>query len=242
MTVLKSNRNLNNSDFYNCSDKRDSGIGSIKFIETLSYKFTFNLLRLTGYFISKLVWFVRYEGRENIPPETSGPFLICSNHQTYIDPVWITLPFGRRFSYMAIEKSFDWPVIGRLIRYLGAFPVSSERHIAGRALKESIRSLRDGSVLIMFPEGARTLSDGSMMPFKTGAVRIALDAGVPILPVTISGGNKIWPRNQKYPTLFKPVTVRFHPVLFVNRNKRYGLRENLDYWTNRLETIVGSGL
>ncbi|MBK7513222.1 MAG: 1-acyl-sn-glycerol-3-phosphate acyltransferase [Chloracidobacterium sp.] len=53
---------------------------------------------------------------------------------------------------------------------------------------------------MIFSEGAREFADGKMLPFKNGAVRLALQAGVPILPVTVSGGSRIWPRSRKYLT------------------------------------------
>ena len=174
-----------------------------------------DLLRLTGYFISKTFWFIRYEGRENIPGRSHGGFLIVANHQTYIDPVWICLPMRRRLRFMAIEKAFEWRFIGPLIRYLGAFPVSEEIGDTLKAMKQALRALRNGAALTVFPEGGREFADGEMFEFKTGAVRIALQAGVPILPVTINGGNRIWPQKQKYPRLFRRVEIIYHPIFVV---------------------------
>ncbi len=85
-----------------------------------------DVLRLIAYIISKTFWFIRYNGRENIPDKSAGGFLIASNHQTYIDPVWICLPMRRKFRFMAFDRAFEWRIIGPLIRYLGAFPVSME--------------------------------------------------------------------------------------------------------------------
>ncbi len=175
-----------------------------------------DLLRLTGYVISKTFWFIRYHDRENIPDNSSGGFLICSNHQTYIDPVWICLPMRRKMRFMATDKAFSWRIIGPLIRYLGSFPVSPVVGGTVKPMKEAIRSLRDGAALTVFPEGARAFADGRMLPFKTGAARIAIQAGVPILPVTIRGGERIWPQKQKYPKLFRRVEITYHPLMYVS--------------------------
>lgn len=197
-----------------------------------------DVLRLTAYVLSKIFWFIRYEGRENIPDNSSGGFLIAANHQTYIDPVWICLPMRRRVRYMAIKKAFGWSVVGPLIRYLGAFPVSAEVVGTIGAMKMALRSLRDGAALTVFPEGAREFADGEIFPFKTGAVRIALQAGVPILPVTIRGGNLIWPQKQKYPRLFRRVTITYHPVLHLAGDATEVLHQNLEEWTARLRAII----
>jgi 1-acyl-sn-glycerol-3-phosphate acyltransferase len=197
-----------------------------------------DVLRLIGYVISKVFWFIRYEGRENIPTGPDSRFLIASNHQTYIDPVWICLPMRRRFRFMAYDKAFEWRFIGPFISYLGAFPVSIEIGGTLKAMKHALRALRDGAALIVFPEGAREFADGKMFPFKTGAVRIAIQAGVPILPVTITGGNRIWPQKQKYPRLFRRVAVTYHPLLHVAGDGAQAPHEDLDHWTAKLDEII----
>ncbi len=193
-----------------------------------------DLLRLIGYVISKTFWLVRYHGRENIPDNSGGGFLICSNHQTYIDPVWICLPMRRKMRFMATDTAFSWRIIGPLIRYLGSFPVSPEVGGTVGAMKETIRSLREGAAVTVFPEGARAVADGKMLPFKTGAVRIAIQAGVPILPVTISGGERIWPQKQRYPRLFRRVEVTYHPLMYFSQAKR-----SLEESTAELKKVIG---
>lgn len=204
-------------------------------------QFVVDILRLIGYAISKTFWFVRYRDRENIPDKTLGSFLIAANHQTYIDPVWICLPMRRRLRFMAYDKAFDWPLVGSLIRYLGSFPVSLETGGTIKAMKESLRALRQGAALMIFPEGAREFADGEMLPFKTGVIRIALQARVPILPVTITGGNCIWPQKQKYPRIFRRVEIRYHPLLHVVADDKLELHENLEIWTAKLKEIITAG-
>ncbi len=205
-------------------------------------QFVVDALRLTGYLLSKVFWLIRYEGLENIPDSTAGTYLIASNHQTYIDPVWICLPMRRRLRFMAIGKAFNWPFVGRLIRYLGAFPVTNDPRGAAIALNEAIRSLRDDAVLTVFPEGGRAFADGKMQPFKNGAIRIAIKAEVPILPVTISGGNRIWPQGRKYPKLFTRVRVRYHPIIRIDEKRSHNNRKNLDFWTAELRNQIGGEL
>lgn len=199
-----------------------------------------DLLRLIAYVISKSVWFIRFSGRENIPDKSVGPFLIAANHQTYIDPVWITLPMRRRMRFMAYDKAFEWRYVGPFIRYFGAFPVSLEVGGTLKAMKEAIQALRDGAILTVFPEGAREFADGRFFTFKTGVVRIAMHAGVPILPVTINGGNHIWPQGQKYPRLFRRVEVIYHPMITVTDDPSLEKDDDLAKWTAVLEKTIAS--
>jgi 1-acyl-sn-glycerol-3-phosphate acyltransferase len=208
---------------------------SIKYPSQLVMDF----LRFIAYVISKTCWFIRYKGIENIPPKDFGGFVISANHQTYIDPVWICLSMRRKMRFMAYDKAFQWRFIGPFITYLGAFPVSTDGGETIKAVKEALRSLRDGAVLTVFPEGAREFSDGQMLAFKTGAVQIAYQAGVPILPVTIRGGNSIWPRGRKYPRLFRRVEVIYHPM-FDLRSSVDDKHADLELWTEEIRNVIGS--
>jgi len=199
-----------------------------------------DLLRLIGYVISKSVWFIRYTDRKNIPGKEVKSFLICANHQTYVDPVWVCLPMRRKLGFMAVEKAFEWRFIGPLIRYLGAFPVSQDTSGTLNAIRIALRELKQGSVLTVFPEGAREFADGKFFPFKTGAVRIAMQAGVPILPVTINGGNHIWPQTQRYPHLFRRVEIIYHPLMEIVEDPLLDKDANLDKWTEKLKETIAS--
>ena len=156
---------------------------------------------------SRLCWDIKHHGTENIP--SKGGLIIAANHQTYFDPFWISIPVvNRSVRYLAWNEAFDWPIVGKMITLLGAWPMK----VAGSdpaAIRRSLQWLRDGGVLVIFPEGARSTGDGTMMRFKAGAVRLAMEANVPILPVTIRGANRVWPRDQKLPRL-RPVELFYH--------------------------------
>jgi 1-acyl-sn-glycerol-3-phosphate acyltransferase len=162
-------------------------------------------------FLSKILWRIEFHNLENIPNKLESGLLLMPNHQSYFDPFWICLPIKRKFRFMAWDKAFGWFLIGRVIRYLGAFPVSLKRGGTIKAMHEALNSLRDGATLMIFPEGARSFLDGKLLPFKTGAVRIAMEAKVPVLPITICGANKVWSQDIKFPR-FKKVKIYFHPL------------------------------
>jgi 1-acyl-sn-glycerol-3-phosphate acyltransferase len=140
----------------------------------------------------------------------------------------------RRFRFMAFDQAFGWPMIGPFIKYLGAFPVTLSGAGARKALREAVKWLREGAVLTVFPEGAREFADGKILPFKPGSVRIAIAAGVPILPVTIRGGNKIWPRGRKYPSLFRRVEIIYLPIVRIEEDPE----PDPDELTERLREII----
>jgi 1-acyl-sn-glycerol-3-phosphate acyltransferase len=174
------------------------------------------MLRGFAFATSKLFWSIRFRGVENIPDPAIGGLVVISNHATYFDPAWISIKLSRfRLRYMAWDEAFNWQFIGPAIRYLGAFPVKLRSGPAKSTIVEALRSLRAGAALVIFPEGAREFSDGRLHEFKTGAIHIALNAGVPILPVSIRGGSRVWPQRQKYPKFFKRVEVVYHPLFYL---------------------------
>jgi 1-acyl-sn-glycerol-3-phosphate acyltransferase len=95
----------------------------------------------------------------------------------------------------------------------------------------------DGGAVVIFPEGGRGNPDGSMRKFKAGAVRMALEAGVPILPVTIRGGQRVWPPGARLPRL-KPVEVIYHPVFTLEHNSDEVTRAFARAETERLQGII----
>lgn len=205
----------------------------------------FEFLRYTALLISKIFWRIEFKGTENIPQNLAGGLLVAPNHQTYIDPVWVTLPVKRKFRYMAWDEIFNWFLIGKLARYLGAFPVKTARFaFVGKlgAMKKALKCLREGATLMVFPEGEREFADGEFLPFQPGAVRIAMEAGVPVLPVTVRGGNKVWAQGMKYPRPGK-VEIIYHPLLKIPKPaKKEDLHRHLSEMTERLVEIIRSAL
>jgi 1-acyl-sn-glycerol-3-phosphate acyltransferase len=171
------------------------------------------LLRAFAFASSKLLWSIKFRGVENIPDPKIGGIVVASNHTTYFDPAWISLKLKWPLRYMAWDAVFEWRFIGPMIRHFGAFPVKLRSGPAKSTIVEALRSLRDGAALVIFPEGEREFADGKLHDFKSGAVHIALNAGVHILPVSIRGGNRIWPQGQKFPKFFRHVEIIYHPIV-----------------------------
>jgi 1-acyl-sn-glycerol-3-phosphate acyltransferase len=199
-----------------------------------------DIFRYTFYAFSKVIWRIRFKGIEHIPSNAQGGLIIAANHQTYIDPFWLSMPIRRRIRYLAWNEAFRWPVIGRLIEILGAWPLQIEGCDMS-AVRRSLVWLREGGAVVIFPEGGRALPDGKMLRFKPGAVRIALEAGVPILPVTIRGAHRIWPRGWRFPHPGR-LELTYHPLYHVapreNEDTRACARRAID----DLNNIIGSAL
>lgn len=203
----------------------------------------FNAVRYFVYAVSKILWRIEFHGKENIPENNGRGLLIVPNHQTYVDPFWITIPIKRKFRYMAWDEAFNWFAVGKAIRYLGAFPVRTFGS-GGKldAMKKSLRYLREGATLIVFPEGERQFEDGKFLPFKQGAVRIAMEAGVPVMPVTVRGGNRVWAQGMKYPR-FGKVDIFFHPPFEVPKPERKAdLDEEIEKINQKLIEIIKTKL
>jgi 1-acyl-sn-glycerol-3-phosphate acyltransferase len=196
------------------------------------------LLRPLVWVISRLFWKIEHIGVEHIPNE--GAVVIAANHQSYLDPFWLSLPVKRPVRYLAWSVALNWPIVGKALRFLGAWPL----HVEGSdpaAIRRTLQWLRDGGAIVIFPEGGRGKPDGSMVRFKGGATRIALDAEVPILPVTIRGGNRIWPSGRRLPGLGR-VQVIYHPLFEVNQRADEETRACARRETEALAEIIGSAL
>ena len=181
-------------------------------------------------------WFgLELRGTENIP--AVGPVIITPNHQTYADPPLVTIPIRRRVYYMAWSRLFRIPGLGWLIRRLRAFPVEIDA-ADPRATREAVRVLEAGHALMIFPEGARS-RDGTVGRFKPGAFRLAASLGVPVLPVTISGGHECWPPGRVLPRRGK-VTITDHPLVAPDRP--LPPREAARKLAEQVRAVVAAGL
>lgn len=187
---------------------------------------------------SRLIWKIEFRGVENVP--TEGGLIIASNHQTYIDPFWLSLQIKRPTRYLAWSAAFSWPIVGKCLNWFGAWPLALEGSDPA-AIRRSLQWLRDGGAVVIFPEGARSTSTGAMERFKAGAVRLALEANVPILPVTIRGGNQVWPRGWRLPH-FGKVVITYHPLYRAEPGPCEETRACARRESERLAEVIGSAL
>ena len=148
-----------------------------------------------------LVFGIRVYHRRRLPRR--GGVLVVANHQSFLDPVLAAVGMPRPYHPMARESLFRLAPFRWLIRSLYAFPVRRGRADLG-AVREALARLKAGAVVLMFPEGTRT-RDGSIGTLHGGPVRIAVRAGVPLVPMVIDGAFEAWPRTALLP---RPHTIR----------------------------------
>jgi 1-acyl-sn-glycerol-3-phosphate acyltransferase len=200
----------------------------------------YKLTRLVVAAVFRLYFRTEYEGVENVPDE--GAMIVAPNHVSYLDPIWVSIPFERPLRYMTWDKMTGLPLLGRLMRAYGAFPVNIESPSGDRAaLRQSLLHLRAGGGLVIFPEGART-RDGKLMPFKAGVIRLALDTGVPIVPVTIIGGYEAYSPHRYFPRPYKLKIVYHEPIKLNPPPDDKQMKDYLRGEVERLRLMVASAL
>ncbi|RKU22481.1 1-acyl-sn-glycerol-3-phosphate acyltransferase [Candidatus Poribacteria bacterium] len=147
--------------------------------------------RLTNIFC-KAMGHLEVQGVQHIPK--AGGVLLVSNHVSFLDPVIVGSAANREIHFMARSTAFDIPGIGKLISVYNAYPVNRGAPDLG-ALRKTISLLKAGNVVLMFPEGTRSV-DGTLGKARDGACFIADRAGVPTIPVFHSGAERMLPRSS----------------------------------------------
>ncbi len=130
------------------------------------------------------------------PELPGGPLIFASNHESALDIWALVWKLPRIVRFVAKRELFRIPIFGWYLSVGGHVPVDrSHRAQAVRALSRAGALVRGGTSLIVFPEGTRS-RDGTVHPFKKGPFVVAMEAGVPVVPVAISGGGRITPKKR----------------------------------------------
>lgn len=154
----------------------------------------YNLIRQVALMTFTICGGLRAGGRGHFP--ASGGVLLVSNHLSYLDVFVLGIPVKRPLNYVARSTLF-FPPLGTLIRSVGGFPIQRDG-MGASGLKETLRRLRNGGVVILFPEGTRS-PDGRLQELKSGISVLAARARVPILPAAVAGTFEGWPRGRMFP-------------------------------------------
>jgi long-chain acyl-CoA synthetase len=175
--------------------------------------FKYICLRLIHYCLFRTLLRLQTRGLERLPKK--GPYLICPNHQSYLDPFVLAsvLPYRvfRRMFFVGYSVFFDRGFMRLVARLTNIVPVDPDANLL-RAMKAGAYGLRNGLVLCIFPEGGRSF-DGHLQEFKKGAAILSRELWVPMIPVGIQGTHQVWPRDRAriHP---HPVKVAFGDPVF----------------------------
>jgi len=146
----------------------------------------YQLARVLG----KLFFRVRILHRERMLQ--TGPVILASNHQSYLDPPLAGTAVNRAIYFLARKSLMKVPVLGWLLPRFNVIPVDQEGGDRS-ALKALIRTLRAGHGVLVFPEGSRTL-DGNLLPAQPGVGLVIAKTLAPVVPLRIFGAHEAWPR------------------------------------------------
>ncbi len=156
---------------------------------------------------------LRVSGLEKLPKQ--GPYIISSNHQSYLDPVVLAtvLPwpvFGKLFA-VGTSDIFGSGFMRRLARWLRVIVVDPDANLVS-AMRAGAFGLRHGRILILYPEGERSI-DGTPRTFKKGAAILSIHLQVPVVPVAIEGFHDAWPRGKPFQK-FTPLEIQFGDPIY----------------------------
>jgi 1-acyl-sn-glycerol-3-phosphate acyltransferase len=158
-----------------------------------------------------------FQGQENVP--LKGGAILAINHTSYLDFALAgtaALPAKRYVRFMAKKEIFDNKIAGPLMR--GMHHINVDRSNGSASFVAALRSLKDGEIIGIFPEGTISTSF-EIKGLKSGAVRLAIGAGIPIIPTIVWGGQRVYTKGVKPNFKRKkiPVSVSFGEPIFYSR-------------------------
>ncbi len=185
--------------------------------------FLFGLARVAQPLMSR----VRAVGLEKLPK--NGAYLLCPNHQSYIDAFLICGVLPRRtlsnLFFIGAVEYFETPIMAWVARKINCVPVDPDSNLVP-AMKAGAFGLAQGKILMLFPEGERSI-DGKIKRFRKGATILSRHAGVPIVPVAIKGAHEVWAREGSFrwkgllPWSRSEVVVEFGDPMFFTEGETY---------------------
>ncbi len=177
---------------------------------------------------------IRAEGTENIPP---GVCVFASNHASNIDPVALVPNIPRRVALLAKKEVFRVPILSKALHLAKLVPVDrADREAAAESVEIAVRYLKEGLSFCVYPEGTRS-PDGHLLPFKKGTFVMAIRAGVPVVPVSLAGTQRLM-RKGDWTLHPGEVVVRYGPPVDASEYSP----DQRDLLRQRVQDLVAAGL
>lgn len=178
---------------------------------------------------------IEVQGAGNIPSDT--PAIYVSNHQSNFDIPIIYSGLPVNFNWLAKKELFRVPFFGHAMRKSGCIPIDrSNRRATMHSILEVAQQIKDGTSIVIFPEGTRT-PDGRLQEFKKGALLVAAKAQVPVVPLAISGSYDIQPKDRWSIKPGKLKLTILPPVSTVNLKTR-----DIDQLTEKIHNLIAANL
>jgi long-chain acyl-CoA synthetase len=201
--------------------------------------FAFVVLKFI-YLFCKIFFRLEVNGIEQLS-KIEKPFLICPNHQSYLDAFVIcsVYPYSilNDIFHVGASEYFRGFFTSRLANLLKIVPIDADSHILN-AMKAGAIGLKNGKILNIYPEGERAF-DGDLHPFKKGAAILSSELDFPIIPVALDGLHKVWARNTKK-IRFAKVKLKFGQPIYPNDliDRENTDEENYQIVTSKLKTDI----
>ena len=200
--------------------------GRVDFLYRMAMWGAWTGVRLTGVQVETV-------GLDRIDPRRS--YIFMCNHVSNIDPPIVIPLIPSRTSVMVKKELFKYPLLGKTMRLGSLVPVDRGNRDAGiAAVREASKALRQGINMTIFIEGKRSF-DGKLLPFKKGPFYLAVESGVPVVPVTIVGTHYVMPK-KRFAVKRGLVKVIFHDVI---EPEDFGTRDEL---MAKVREVINSGL
>jgi 1-acyl-sn-glycerol-3-phosphate acyltransferase len=177
---------------------------------------------------------VRIEGLENIP---TGVCIFAANHTSNVDPLAFIPIIPRRVAILVKKELFRIPILSKAMRLANFVPVDrTDKEAAAASVDIAVNLLKGGQSFAVYPEGTRS-PDGRLRPFKRGTFVMAIEAGVPVVPVSIAGAEKLMPKGG-WTVRGGEVVVRFGQTVDATQ---YTMERRGEF-LSRVEALVAAGL
>jgi len=167
----------------------------------------YEIFRITSFFVLKLLFGLKTEGKENLPKENN--FIIVANHTSFLDPLVAAAAVPKKIYCIALRGLYKVSWLSWILPKLDAIPT-------GGSSEKVIELLLQGNIVGLFPEGGRSRT-GELKEFRKGAALLALKTGKPVVPCAIIGAYEAFPVGAKFPKL-RPIRIKIgKPLSFTQR-------------------------
>ena len=173
-------------------------------------------------------------GRKNVPDD--GAFMLVSNHQSFLDPVFCGIFLKRPLYFLARDTLFNNRFFGQLISSVNTIPVRQGQADLS-AMKKVVSRLKEGNGICLFPEGTRT-SDGKITAFRPGFGMLCRRGQAAVVPVVIDGAFEAWPRHKKIFSPGKDIVICYGETITAEQVKKTSdeeLAKNLTETLRRMQ-------